>query len=270
MKELAYLVQRYLLRRRFLTARSRLFDATFRVVTEDFIGRRLYKHGAYEAGTIEFLQRSLKLQPGDIVLDVGANIGWFAVFFDRIAPEGVEILAFEPDPLNFELLSHNLRVNGCRKVTAVQRAVSDARRTSKLYLYPDKNRGRHTLVPSEGREVLEVETITLDEFLGDRADRVRFMKMDIEGHEYAALAGGRRVLARIPELLMEYSPGLYPPGGGREEILALLYGCGLTPSRVEGGRLVPQDREWLASSSTQMDLLWSRGGREARSAGLGG
>jgi FkbM family methyltransferase len=252
------LVQRYLLRRRFLTARSRLFDATFRVVTEDFIGRRLYKHGAYEAATIEFLRGYLRIRPGDIVLDVGANIGWFSVFFDRLAPEGAEILAFEPDPLNFELLTHNLQVNGCHKVTPVQRAVSDVRRTTWLYLYPDKNRGRHSLVPAEGREVVEVEAITLDEFLGERARQVRFLKMDIEGHEYAALAGGHKVLRHLPALLMEYSPRLYPAGAGKGEILALLFGHGFVPHRIEAGNLAPIEREWLASSSAQMDLLWSK------------
>ena len=258
MKALAYLVQRYLLRRRFLTARSRLFDATFKVVAADFIGRRLYKHGAYEAGTIQFLQRWLTLEPGDIVLDVGANIGWFAVFFDRLAPEGAEVFAFEPDPVNLGLLTHNLQANGCRKVTPVPLAVSDARRTARLYLYPDKNRGRHSMVPSEGREVVDVETTTLDEFLGDRARRVRFMKMDIEGHEYAALAGGREVLRHLPALLMEYSPGLYPAGGGKEEILALLFGQGLLPHRIVDGALEPVERSWLASSALQMDLLWRR------------
>jgi FkbM family methyltransferase len=258
MRDLAYLIQRYLLRRRFLTARSRLFDATFRVVTEDFIGRRLYKHGAYEAATIEFLRGYLRIQPGDILLDVGANIGWFAVFFDRLAPAGAEVLAFEPDPLNYELLTHNLRVNDCRKVTPVMRAVSDARRTSRLYLYPDKNRGRHSLVPSEGREVVDVETITLDEFLGERARRVRFMKMDIEGHEYAALAGARELLRHLPALLMEYSPGLYPAGGGKEEILALLFGQGFVPHRIVAGSLSPVERTWLASSAEQMDLLWTK------------
>jgi FkbM family methyltransferase len=258
MKALAYLVQRYLLRRRFLTARSRLFDASFRVVAADFIGRRLYKHGAYEAATIEFLQGWLTLRPGDIVLDVGANIGWFAVFFDRLAPAGAEVFAFEPDPVNYELLAHNLAANGCRKVTPVQRAVSDVRRTSRLYLYPDKNRGRHSLVPSEGREVLDVEAITLDGFLGERAPRARFMKMDIEGHEYAALAGARELLRHLPALLMEYSPGLYPAGGGKAEILALLFGHGFVPHRIVAGRLEPVERGWLVSSEQQMDLLWTR------------
>jgi len=258
MRALAYLVQRYLLRRRFLTARSRLFDATFKVVAADFIGRRLYKQGAYEAGTIEFLRRYLTLQPGDLVLDVGANIGWFAVFFDRQAPEGAEVVAFEPDPVNFGLLTYNLQANGCRKVTAVRLAASDARRTGRLYLYPDKNRGRHSMEPSEGREVVEVETTTLDEFLGDRAARVRFLKLDIEGHEYAALAGARTVLRHLPSLLMEYSPALYPAGGGKEEILALLFGHGLTPHRIVGGGLEPVERTWLASTGLQMDLLWRR------------
>ena len=258
MRDLAYLVQRYLLRRRFLTARSRLFDATFRVVTEDFIGRRLYKQGAYEAATIEFLRGYLQVGAGNILLDVGANIGWFSVFFDRIAPEGAEIFAFEPDPLNFGLLTHNLETNGCRKVTPVQRAVSDVRRTERLYLYPDKNRGRHSLVPGAGREVVDVEAITLDEFLGERARRVRFLKLDIEGHEYAALAGAREVLRHLPALLMEYSPALYPAGGGKSEILALLFGHGFSPHRIEAGSLAPVAREWLASSQAQMDLLWSK------------
>jgi FkbM family methyltransferase len=258
MRALAYLVQRYLLRRRFLTARSRLFDATFRVVTEDFIGRRLYKQGAYEAANIEFLRGYLRIQPGDILLDVGANLGWYSVFFDRLAPGGAEILAFEPDPINFGLLTHNLRTNRCDKVTPVMKAVSDVRRTSQLYLYPDKNRGRHSLIPREGREVVAVETITLDEFIGERAPRVRFLKLDIEGHEYAALAGARQVLAHLPDLLMEYSPALYPVGGGREEILALLFGYGFGPHRIEDGALAPVGRDWLASSTAQMDLLWRK------------
>ena len=113
-----YLLQRWVLRRPFLDATIPEYGLRLRVHTNDVIGRHLYKYRRYEPEVTRLLLATVRLEPGDVVFDVGANIGWYSLVLDRQAPPGVDILAFEPDPDNHALLRENLARNGTRGVTA--------------------------------------------------------------------------------------------------------------------------------------------------------
>jgi FkbM family methyltransferase len=260
----AYLVQRWVLRRPFLNAAVPEYGLRLRVHTNDVIGRHLYKYQRYEAEVTRTLLRTVLLEPGDVVLDVGANIGWYSLVLNRAAPPGVDILAFEPDPDNFALLQANLAANSARGVTPIRAAAGPTANRERLYRYDHGNAGRHSLLPIHGGESVDVDTVRLDDVwdqqgFGDRP--LRLIKIDVEGYELAALSGAPRLLARCQWLLGEFSPGFMRRGGvDPAELVALLVASGLVPNRIGPDGLIPCTPEELLVQERQTNILWSRPG----------
>lgn len=263
LRSIKYIVNRYLLRRDTLLAKSDLYDLQLAVKTEDVVGRHLYKYGAHERETTDFLIQTLQLADNDIVLDIGANLGWYSLIFDRMAgAHDIDIYAFEPEPTNFALLENNVARNRAGHIRAQQLAVADEPGQMTLHMYKSSNRGRHSLLAIHDGQTVDVQTVTLDGFweaegLGDRVPR--FIKMDIEGFELMALRGASNVLRRCPMVMLEYTPEAMravslDPG----HMLDLMGGQGFAPQVLKGGRLEGIDIESLRSSSDQVDLFWTR------------
>lgn len=262
MKALKFLVHRYLLGTRFLDVRTpgRGFD--MRVPTHDVIGRHIYKYGAHDPELTAWIEDHIVLEPGDVVIDVGANVGWFTLVLDALAPPGVDIFAFEPHPGNAALLAENVGRNHADSVRVVQAAVSESPSTRELFVYPGENSGRHSLLPIAGAERLTAESTSLDAFWTEQAlaDRpARFLKIDIEGYELAALRGARRVLQRCPTVVLEFSPKLMRDAGIEpSELLDLMETFEFSCSRIVDGQRVQADRQRLLSDARQANLLWER------------
>ena len=267
LRAVSYTFNRFVLKRRFLMARVPRYGFHMRVVTQDVVGRHIYKYGVHEREITEFLCREIDFRDGDAAIDVGANIGWYSLILNRIADgKDVRIVSFEPDPENYTLLTENLERNDASRVTPVQRAVADQAGTMTLHLFNDKNRGRHSLLPINAGESIDIETITLDRFwqaaaMGDR--RPAFIKMDIEGFELVALRGAHAVLGRCPFVMLEYSPR-YMRAGGLEpaELFQLMAGHGHAPYRLENGSLRAADVAELLSGDRHTDLFWRNQERE--------
>ncbi|CAN5238837.1 hypothetical protein BH24PSE2_BH24PSE2_13670 [soil metagenome] len=209
-----------------------------------------------------FLQRYVEIRPGDVLFDIGANIGWYSLVFDRLAPDGADIYAFEPEPENFALLEANIARNEATHVHAVCKGVSDRAETRALYLCPRGNRGRHSLLPINEGGTVDVPVVSLDEFwaerdLGDRV--VRLLKIDIEGHEYSAFRGAGAVLGRCRSILAEYAPAYMRKSGIEPaSVLQLLSGNGFKPALIEDGKKIAIDLAALAAVERAVDVLWER------------
>ncbi len=144
-----------------------------------------------------------RLHPG-IVIDGGANTGFYALLAAN-ASERNQVLAFEPDPLVRGLLQENIEANGLvSRVSAHAAALSDRNGRGMLHI-PTQDHGvietsssLETKFKSRFSEVLEVETLTIDRVVGTwdlHGQPVRLIKIDVAGHEGAALAGAERTLA---------------------------------------------------------------------------
>lgn len=177
------------------------------------------------------------VKPGDVVLDLGASIGYFTLRLARsVGPTG-RVIAVEPDPLNFELLSRNVAMNGYRNVTLINKAA--ARQTGPLQLFlSEDNAGDHrTSGTPESRSAVEVQGTRLDEELADLT-RLDFVKIDIQGAEVDALCGLRELLARSPgvAMLVEFWPsGLANAGVEPGRLLDLLDELGFSLEDITGG-----------------------------------
>jgi FkbM family methyltransferase len=211
----------------------------------------------YEPFETELLLQQVR--PGDVALDLGANIGLHTLLLARaVGPTG-RVYAFEPDPANFALLKRNVERNGYGNVVLVNKAVSDKTGTATLFRSGD-NSGDHRLAPAaEGRPELAVETVRLDDYFAGQDVQPRVVKMDIQGSEASALAGMRGLLSASPgvSLFCEFWPhGLARAGASPQAFLSELQGLGFSlyhvsePQRrtrpVEPGELLhalPQERD---------------------------
>ena len=190
---------------------------------------------------------------GDVVVDIGANIGFFTLHFARlVGPEG-HVFAFEPDPGNFRLLQQNVQENGYENVTLIPKAVSNSSGKTRLFLC-DSNVGDHRIYdsPGEERTSVEIETIRLDDFLAGSERPVDFIKMDIQGAEMLALEGMESTLRDNPTLkmLFEFWPsGLVKCGTDPEDLLAFIRRCGFRILELD------DDNETVVSVENDRELL---------------
>lgn len=140
------------------------------------------------------------ISKGDVVLDIGAHIGYYTLIASKLVGKDGLIFAFEPDYKNFKLLKKNVKKNNRTNVLLVNKAVTDRKGKIKLYLNK-QNTGDHRIYDSkDGRERVTVGTIRLDEFFKKFKKEVNLIKMDIQGAEYKTLKGGLNLLRNNPNI----------------------------------------------------------------------
>jgi FkbM family methyltransferase len=150
------------------------------------------------------------IRRGDVVLDIGANVGYFTMLFSDLVGKKGEVHAFEPIPGTFRELSRNMRrFPGYRNVYLNCAALGDKSNRTKMFL-PGSDAGQAALVCHrdgswEGASIspIDVEMIRLDEY-AVHLPRMDFVKCDVEGAELLVLLGGQSTLRRLhPRLLLE-------------------------------------------------------------------
>ncbi len=171
------------------------------VDSEDIgVSRSLLMWGTYEDYVTNFLQKAVK--KGMVVLDVGANIGYYTILASRLVGDEGMVFAFEPEPRNYALLCQNLNANRCNNVLAVQKAVY--RRNSQVKLHLDRtNFGAHSLLSTnvfDHCDAIEVEAVSLDDFFRDRGLNVDVVKMSVQGLEMGVLQGMTNMIRHHKDL----------------------------------------------------------------------
>lgn len=147
-----------------------------------------------------FVRRHADVLAGGHVLDVGANVGYTATLFARTISPGFRVFAFEPEPLNFARLERVIeRRNLQDAITAVQTAVGDEDGTATLWQNPD-HPGDHQVKPGG---TLTVPIIRLDTF-AETLEPIKFVKIDVQGHELAVSRGMSRLIERDPALEISF------------------------------------------------------------------
>lgn len=146
--------------------------------------------GVYEYEKQQVFVRTVK--PGDVVYDVGANVGFYTLLASRLVGPGGRVFSFEPLPRNIKYLRRHLDANGVTNVTVFEGAVSDRSGTARFDVdaIPEMTR------LSAGGS-LEVQTFQIDELIAaGQATVPTLMKIDVEGAEADVLEGARDLLTR--------------------------------------------------------------------------
>ncbi len=220
-----------------------------RVDTRDFIQRSIYLTGVWDDGVGAAMRRILK--PGNLFVDVGANVGYFSLLAARL---GAKVIAFEPNPDCLTAFSHNIALNNFAGVDLRPIGIADRRRRDVLYVESEENLGAGTLKTVSGQPVV-IDLDTLDAQLADRSPTV--IKFDIEGAELMAIRGAAEVLARTRAVICEVSEySLRELGGSKEELFAEMtrhgFRCEII-SKVRRSTHSPYDMFF------QYDVLFTKG-----------
>lgn len=260
-RQLAYFWQRHVLRRRMLLAEGLPLGMRFRFHAADDVGRHLFKYRRYETHLLDYLAALPPPEPGALVFDVGANLGWYPVLLHRLWAGRAEVHAFEPDPRNRRLLEENLALNDVSGVRVVAAALSDHTGQASLNRYRALNLGKHSLLPLAGAvDSVSTAVTTLDEHVreqGLEGRAVALLKLDVEGLEPAVVAGARRTLAHTRLVLLEYSP-MYYRRAEAGAMLETLQRSGFALLRHGPAGWAPGSVEGLLRLEQQVDTLWLR------------
>jgi FkbM family methyltransferase len=187
-------------------------------------------HGVFEPFETAFFKD--RIRPGQTIVDIGANIGYFTLLFAQLVGPGGHVYAFEPDPLNFGILKKNVKINGYSNVTLERTALSDTNGKLKLYRSQDNMGDHRTYDPGVSRETIEINCVRLDDYFAKAKKKtVDILKMDIQGAEGQALSGMLEIARQSPDLILmtEYMPeGLARCGTDPSQYLKMLRSIGLS------------------------------------------
>jgi len=177
------------------------FGVRFECDLRDKVPRAIYYTG-FDRRDCRALRRIIR--PGSVILDAGANVGYFTLLFAKwLRGKGV-VHSFEPFPETARRFERNLELNpGLRPLVRLHRsALSDFVGKMRMSVPDQGNQGCNFLSPSGETEV---EVTTLDSFCeGERIERVDLIKIDVEGSEVALLRGAEKFIRRLrPVLVIE-------------------------------------------------------------------
>lgn len=163
------------------------------------------------------------IQEGDIVFDVGANVGVFTTYAASSA-RGVKVFSFEPMPKAYTSLEKNVKVNNFKDITLEQLALSGSTGAIKFYT-TDVHDGCHSMY-NRGEEYTEitVQAETLENYCKlKNITKIDFLKLDCEGGEYDILLNMNTNFLKnsISKISMECHDD-FVPGMTHEKIKSLL------------------------------------------------
>ena len=179
------------------------------------ISKELAVYKIHEPLATQLLGQEIKA--GMRVVDIGANIGYYALQEAHLVGETGEVIAIEPVPDNVDLLRMNVEANGYKNVRIYQAAIGAEDGTTRLYLASKFNLS--SLISRDIHHAcIDTPLWTLDSFL-EQEGQIDYIQMDIEGYEAEALKGMRGILRKYrPSMFVEIHPSIV----GGEPIIRFL------------------------------------------------
>ena len=212
-------------------------------IMDSVVSERLLAEGVWEPYVTQVFEKYAGGK--NLVLDIGAHIGYYSLVGSLKVGEGGRVIAFEPSEHNAGLLKKTLVENGITNVVVEQKAVGARTGEGKIYFDPE-NMGDNRTYDSGGepRRVKRVQTVALDNYFSRYKGVIDLMKIDIQGYELQALRGMMGLLSkkRISVIISELWPeGLAMAGGDWRDYIRLLRKNGFKIWQIdeERGRLAP-------------------------------
>jgi FkbM family methyltransferase len=208
------------------------------------------------------------IRPGDITVDIGANVGYHTLAMAAAVGSGGQVHAFEANPDITRLLRATMIANGLDWVTVHEAAAIDTPGTITLASTPGRYGSGHVILDKPTGDYhsvypirAEAVAVTLDAMLADRVPRIDLIHMDIEGSEPLALRGSQSLIERSPKIkiITEWSVLMMSDRADVRELVAWLIELGFKFWLIEpGGGLTKLETSALLTLP-HCDLLLSRG-----------
>jgi FkbM family methyltransferase len=204
------------------------------------------KQDAFE---IELLKKHVN--SGDIILDIGANIGFYAAILSSLTGNKGLVHCFEPDSKNFEHLKKSC--HKLKNVLLINKAAGSKTETIKIYTSKNLNVDHRTYKPKEYDKEISIEAVSMDDYLGAQK-KVDLIKMDIQGFEMQAIRGMEKILESNPDvkIISEFWPfGLKSAGSSVGEYYLFLKSKGFNCFLLKNNKLEELNEEKV----TQLEPL---------------
>lgn len=164
------------------------------------IHKDLVRYGEREVTSTGIMKEWIK--EGDVVLDLGANIGYYTVLASKNVGKKGKVYAIEPAKDNFEYLTKNIKLNHLKNVETHQVAVGDKDGELKIYISDAGNYNTPVQRFGEDAKFEMVKCFTLDTFFKDKP-KPTILKMDIEGYECEVFKGSKETLKHLEKIFVE-------------------------------------------------------------------
>lgn len=170
-------------------------------------------HGEWEPEETELVKKLIR--PGDIFVDVGANLGYYSLLAARFGAS--HVYAFEAQPSTYELLGKNVIINWMTKFITYEHLAVYSHTTDLEFFVRDHYPGNSSLgytAPDQLEKwfdtttAVKVHAVALDDYFANRPGKIDLIKVDVEGAEPAVFEGARQTLEknRDIKILCEWSP----------------------------------------------------------------
>lgn len=207
--------------------------------------------GTYESAETRMVRDHLKT--GDVFVDIGAHVGWFAVLAARtVGPTG-SVFAFEPYPPSAEMLRENIRLNSLSNVQLFESGAGDATGIAEVAEIAESETGSVTIGLGTEGEKFEVPINRLDSMLPPGC-APKLIKVDVEGYEQKVIKGGLQVFRDADAVVIEiHQQALRRHGSSETAVLDALRSAGFATFRE-----FPSGRAFGRTSEGQKNVLASR------------
>jgi FkbM family methyltransferase len=180
-----------------------------------------------EKGVLESLISLLK--SGDVVYDVGANVGVYSIILSKVVGNNGKVIAFEPEKESLIRLEQNIKLNSLANIIVIDKALGEKDESANLYI--SGTTGNFSLVNIYDKEAKSesVEIVNGDSFVNQQKLLIpKAVKIDVEGYEYSVLFGLKNTLS-LPDckiICCEVHVGLFPEGISEEKIIEFIKSLG--------------------------------------------
>lgn len=175
------------------------------------ISTQLLFKGVHEPLTTDLFKKILL--PGDAVIDVGANIGYFSLLSSSIIGSSGKVFAFEPDVNNLKAFRNNVELNKFNNIMIHPVAVSDYQGSADLHLTKDED-AKHSLIKTAYHtNMVKVTVDTIDNLIDSKLP-IKLIKTDTEGNDIAVLTGAKNTIMTNHNIsvIVEFYPATGLPG----------------------------------------------------------
>ena len=173
------------------------------------ISKDLFIFRKREFVSTDYLIDGKVLNAGDVVLDIGANIGYYALLEARLVGPTGRVYAMEPVSSNYNLLKKNIELNDLHNIQTFRIAAGDENKESEIYVATKGNISSFIYKPEAVFVAKEkVHVTTVDDFVAEHRIDPRLVRMDVEGYEKEIIQGMQKTLLRHPLLFIEVHPHL--------------------------------------------------------------
>jgi len=190
----------------------------------DYVQSQLFWYGTRDKWEIYHLRRLLTR--GAVILDAGANFGYYSLILAHFLQRNCTIYAFEPTPSTYQRLSLNIDLNGMGDVIQARRLGLSDHSGEASFVEQAGNTGATRLVEGHG-----VQVVSLDSFArANNLERVDLIKIDVEGMERSVLQGARELIGSTPApmILIEVHPHtLHRAGTSADDLINDIRAMGL-------------------------------------------